>query len=570
ARVGLVKLPVERATRRLAVAVKADKADYRPGDEVTVGLSVQDFRGAGTKAEVTLYVVDEAVLRLTSYEVPDPVERMFPDRPLSVRTSEPLLNLVRRRSFGEKGEPQGGGGGSGEGAGIRSNFRTTALFSPTVETDAQGRASVKFKLPDNLTEFRLMAVAVSGDDRYGSGQGKLTVSKPVLALPSLPRFARVGDTFEAGVVVYLHGGQPGEARVTAEVEGVELQGPAEQKVPLQEGKPREVRFAFKAGKPGTARFVFRVERGADKDGVQEKIPVELPVGLETVATYGDTSSSRVEGVVPPKDVLPDQGGLKVTLASTSLTQFQQGMEQLVEYPYGCLEQQSSRLVPFVALRELAGQFKLPWPKGKASSVPWLRAALGDTSQEPDEVIRRSLKALEGLQAQDGSFRYWPGSSCSDSWTSAWATFALARARSVGFEVDPEVLNKAHGFVQRVAAGTCSPCEQGCPLETQVFAGWVGARTGRPQASNYGRFYDQRQGLSLFARALLADALFVGGGDRAKAKGLLQELLNHAKESARGLHFEEIHSATYAPLFHSDTRTTGVVLMALTDIQPDHP
>ena len=72
---------------------------------------------------------------------------------------------------------------------------------------------------------------------------------------------------------------------------------AEQKVELKEGAPREVRFAFKASRPGTATFRFRVERGADRDGVQEKIPVELPVGLETVATYGDTQSTR--DTMPP-------------------------------------------------------------------------------------------------------------------------------------------------------------------------------------------------------------------------------------------------------------------------------
>jgi uncharacterized protein YfaS (alpha-2-macroglobulin family) len=574
ARVGLLGLQVERTTRNLAVQVTADKADYRPGEEVTATLAVQDAAGKGSQAEVALYVVDEAVLRLTGYTVPDPVQLMYPARPLSVRTSEPLLHLVRRRSFGEKGEPQGGGGGAGaEGAGIRSNFRTTVLFNPHVETDAQGRAQVKFKLPDNLTEFRLMAVAVSGDDRYGAGEGRLKVSKPVLALPALPRFARVGDTFEAGVVVHLHGGQPGEARVTAEVEGAELAGPAEQKVPLAEGAPREVRFRFKAGKPGTATFRFRVERGQDRDGVQEKIPVELPVALETVATWGDTTSTRVEGIVPPRDVLPDQGGLRVSLASTSMTQLQQGFQQLVDYPYGCLEQQSSRLVPFVALRELAGQFRLPWPApGKAKEAAWLTSLVGEgtAGADPDETIRRSLKAIAGLQSPDGSFRYWPDSRCTDSWTSAWATFALARARAVGFEVDPEVLQRAQGFVQKVASGTCSPCELSCPLETQVFAAWVAARSGRPHVSNYGRYFEQRSKLPLFGQALLADTLFVGGGDRGRAKLLLQELLNHAKESGRGLHLEEVHGATHATLFHSDTRTTGVLLLALTDIQPDHP
>ena len=65
-------------------------------------------------------------------------------------------------------------------------------------------------------------------------------------------------------------------------------------------------------------------------------------------------------------------------------------------------------------------------------------------------------------------------------------------------------------------------------------------------------------------------MFVGGGDRKQANALLQEILNNAKESPKGVSIAEVQSATYATLFNSDTRTTGVVLQALTDISPDHP
>ena len=59
------------------------------------------------------------------------------------------------------------------------------------------------------------------------------------------------------------------------------------------------------------------------------------------------------------------------MASTVLGGYGEAMRQLVDYPYGCLEQMSSRLVPFVALRELHGVFKLPVAAGQ-------RARLGGT------------------------------------------------------------------------------------------------------------------------------------------------------------------------------------------------
>ncbi len=565
--VGYVKLAVERSARRLSVDVRPEREDYRPGQEVQVALAVKNHRGQGARAEVTVFAVDEAVLRLTDYQTPDPIAFIFPDRPLSVRLGEPLLHLVRKRSYGEKGEEEGGGGDeeqAASGGGFRSNFKTTAFFAPTVVTGTDGTARASFKLPDNLTSFRIMAVAVSADDRFGSGDETVRVSKPLLALPALPRFARVGDQFEAGVVVHSKGAGGGEVTVTAQVEGAALQGASEKKVDVEEGRPREVRFAFVADRQGQAKFRFRVARGEDSDGVEETIPVELPVGFETVATYGDTKDQRVEGIVPPKSARPELGGLEVTLASTAMGNFGEGFRQLVEYPYGCLEQQASRLVPFLALRELGPKFNIPWTFVADAAQP------GQPAPDPDEVIRRTLTAIEQLQAEDGSFRYWPQSACSHSFSSAYATLALHRAKEVGFAVDAQKLARAQAFTRRVASGQCAPCEFGCPDDTRVMAAWALARSGRPEASVYGDLFKRREGLSLFSRALLTDAMYVGNGNREQAKTLMQELLNQAKESPKGVHFEEVHHQTYAALWHSDTRTTGAVLQTLATVSPDHP
>lgn len=583
ARIGLVKLAVERKTKRLAVAVKTDKTDYQPRDTVNVSIDVKDSAGKPASGEVTLYVVDEAVLRLTDYRTPDPISAIFPERPLSVRLGEPLLHLVRKRSYGEKGEEAGGGGGSsGEGAGFRNDFKTTVLFNPTLEVK-DGAASTSFKLPDNLTTFRIMAVVITQADRFGSGETSLQVNKPVMALPAMPRFARVGDAFEAGVVVHKHGAGAGDVTVTAEVQGgAALVGPATLTVTVTEGAPKEVRFAFKAVSPGKTTFRFKASAGSVSDGVEEKIPIELPVELDAVATYGDTTDQRVEGIVPPKDVYEDQGGLTVSMASTSLGGFDQGFQQLIQYPYGCLEQQSSRLVPFIALREISGQFGVPWPGPDAKKQAkenelnaWLDTYLFGTldvsdKKHPDDVINATVKSILALQDGDGSFRYWPSSWCASSWTSAYATLALARAKEVGFTVPADRLTRATGYLAKVVGGTCHPCELWCDDETRVFAAYVLARAKQPKASSYSEFYARKDKLSLFSRALLANAMFVGGGDRGQAKALLQEILNYAKESPKGLHFEEVNSRTYATYFQSDTRTTGVVLQALTDISPDHP
>ncbi len=575
-RVGYTQLRVERKSKRLSVTLTPDGMQKRPRDTVRVSVSVSDWKGKGVVSEVTVWAVDEGVLRLTGYQVPDPMEAVHPLRGLSVRLGEPLIHLVQRKLYGEKGlGGGGGGGGEGSGSGFRSEFKTTVLFSPAVLTDADGHAQVEFTLPDNLTTYRLMAVALTRGELLGSGVSQLTVSKPLLALPALPRLLRVGDVVEAGVVVHAPSGKVKEVEVKADVQGLLLLGPGVQKVSLPDARPREVRFRYRAEAPGEAVFRFSVSGGGERDGVEQRIAVQLPTAFEAVAVAGDTTDVRHEALLPPSGMRPDVGGLEVTLASTALGGFSEAMRQLVDYPYGCLEQLSSRLVPFVALRELSGRFSVPWKPDTAASFVGNGALAEQGTTDPDVLIARTVKAIEQLQNPDGGYRYWSSDGCSAEWASSYAVLALGRSAEVGYRVDAAALKRGQEFLARdVASGRGVGCARfwAAPLDetTRVFALWALARTGAPKASYYGELFGKRDALPLFARAMLADAMFVGGGDRAQARTVLTELMDRAKESAAGLHFEEMNPSTYASRWSSDVRTTALVLLTLTDVAPDHP
>ncbi|HEY0840190.1 MAG TPA: alpha-2-macroglobulin family protein, partial [Vulgatibacter sp.] len=463
-RLGYAELRVEKSGKRLSVQVKPAASEYRPRDVVKVDLQVADQAGRGVETEVAVWAVDEGVLRLTGYEIPDPVEALHPLRGLSVQLGEPLIHLVERRRYGEKGTNAGGGGGDGSGAGFRSAFKTTALFLPAVRTGRDGRSQVEFELPDNLTTYRIMAMAVAKDDRSGAGSSEVRVAKPLLALPALPRLARVGDRFEAGVVVHAAAGKgPVQVKVKPSAEGLVLLDPAPKATLVSPGSPREVRFLFEAKEPGTAVLRFSVEGGGERDGVEQRLPVELPVSMEAIAVYGDTVDGKDEALLPPGGILPGHGGLELLFASTVLGGFDENMRQLVDYPYGCLEQQASRLVPFVALRDLAGSFGVPWQGAEV-----YRTFIGDRalatrgSTDPDVVIGDTIRAIERLQNHDGGYRYWSSSGCSAHLASAYAVLALSRASAVGFPVDATALARGKAFLaSEVATGKCEPCAWIC-------------------------------------------------------------------------------------------------------------
>ena len=585
-KVGWINLPVEKDQKRLRVSLDAGAGSHRPGQKIKVKLAVKDNAGNGVPAEVTVWAVDEGVLRLTSYTPPDILEAFHRQRGLSVRYGESLIHLVRKTSYGivSKGDP-GGGGGSDAGSGFRSNFKTTAFFKPDVVADASGNATFEVTLPDDLTTYRLMAIAVGTDDRFGAGGGEIVVKKPVMALPALPRFARVGDVFEAGVVI--HTANPGDVDVVASAEGVVIQGDATRRVTMA-GKGVEVRFPFKAEGTGPARLRFtatqQVAGTAEKDGVQMIVPVTLPTVLETTAVSGMTDSKVQEGLKPPGESRVDVGGLDIVMGSTALAGFNESMKQLVDYPHGCLEQMASRLVPFIALRELQGGFGTVHPPGSEADIAMAKSWFGDSvldkdgTPHPDKVVKASLAKMVALQQGDGSFRMWPTSSCVDPWASTYATLSLVRAREVGYDVDEAVIDRALRFLDRNVVGDKLPSCWNHPRKAsdleRTFAAFVLARAGKAKTGALGSIVDRvlknPDTFPLFGRALLADALVVGKGDPATAQKVLQTVLNTARETPREVHFEEPDGARYRAYWSSDVRTSAIVLMTLVDAVPEHP
>ena len=233
-RVGYAELRVTPERKRLTVDITPARHEYRPGDSARVELRVRDAAGAGQRAEVTLWAVDEGVLALTGYATPDPIDLIYKARGVGLRLASTLAAVAPQVPEGEKGRRSpGGGGGQDRSDVLRSRFQTTAFFLGSVVTDAGGHAVATAKLPDNVTTFRVMAVAVTRGDRYGSGHSPMLVTRPLIARPALPRFVRAGDRFSAGVVVNQRTGGIPEIKVQAATQGITTEGATRQAARLE-------------------------------------------------------------------------------------------------------------------------------------------------------------------------------------------------------------------------------------------------------------------------------------------------------------------------------------------------
>ncbi|MBV9957942.1 MAG: hypothetical protein JO360_05945, partial [Acidobacteria bacterium] len=602
---GSLNLSVPPLTRRLQVTAAPQDKALEPGGETTVNVEIKDAASRPVaNSEVAVVVVDEAVLALTNYKLDDPLTVFYGQR--STDTSDFRLREHVRLRSPEDLKNTGGGdrqvaGGApsaefGRNSGVlfdgstqsqssrdafmrpapapkmaaarkqgseetpinvRENFNALAVFAAAVPTDANGRAVVKVKLPDNLTRYRVMAVSVAGGKQFGSGESSITARMPLMARPSAPRFLNFGDKFELPVVLQNQTDQPMTVDVAVRATNAELTAGAGRRVTVPANDRVEVRFPTSANKAGTARFQLAAVAGRWADAAEISLPVWTPATTEAFATYGEIDQGAVaQPVKAPPEVFKQFGGLELTTSSTQLQELTDAVLYLTSYPYECSEQLSSRVLAIAALRDVLTAFK-------AKDLP--------PPEELKAVVARDLKRLQGMQNDDGGFGFWQRGDKSWPYVSIHVAHALTRAKEKGFDVPDEMLAKSHKYLREIENHIESYYSVESRRALIAYALNVRLRLKDRDAARARRLVAEAgvEKLPLEAAGWLLPVLSGDGGSRDEAEAIRRLLNNRATEDAGTAHFVTSYSDGEQLLLHSERRADGIILEALIGDQPQN-
>jgi alpha-2-macroglobulin len=498
-RYGYCELKVEDSSRRLKVALQTTEPSYRPGTKVKIkGLVTDGLDHPIPGAEVTLYAVDEGVLSLTAYQTPDPFGFFHQDQPLAVATHLSLQSLLSddpaELRYGNKGYIAGGGGRLG--GRPRSNFVPCPLWLPKLITDDEGRIQAEFTAPDNLTKYRIIAIAHADAGRFGDGETSVRINKPLMIEPVLPAFARRGDRIQAQALIINRTETAGRVKVSWYREGQRrTAGPDEvsQTINLSGNETRTVEFPLEFTTSGEAKWTWEAQflEGPQKgigDAVVSELLVEEPMPSIREIFVGQVHSET--NLLAPADpaLLMGRGTATVRLSTSPLLQTWEATDYLMRYPYGCLEQTASSMVPWMLLH----------------SDPGLAALTGRSRADAEKAVIKGINRLLSMQTSAGGFSYWPGSRTPQIWTSAYGGMMLLRAQQAGFDVPPQALEQVLSYLRREIRGGLMLNKETAEVGGNVaFALYTLALSGQGETSYYTRLTDRAEQIGAASRALLA-------------------------------------------------------------------
>lgn len=598
---GSLALKVLPVTRTLAVTATAKRPTLEPGGATQIDVEVKDPAGKpAANAEVAVTVADESVLALSGYATPDPIATFYAPRELGVRDLRSrdhvqlgapdlsALSVGAARDDGVKQKMTGAGFGSrnrvaalplaapapstsmaketAESASapvstdttaiaLRTNFAPLALFAPSVRTDAWGRATVPLRLPDNLTRYRVMAVAASGGTQFGAGESTVTARLPIMVRPSAPRFLNFGDRFELPVVVENRTDQIVEVGVVLRASNATVEEPRAKRVKIAPNDRAEVRFAAGTVSPGTARFQVGVASGAWSDASEIALPVWTPATTEAFATYGELDEGAIaQPVKMPPNVFSQFGGLEVSTSSTQLQALTDAVLYLVRYPFECNEQIGSRVLSLAALRDVLDAFE-------SKELP-SKAAL-------ESSMKADFERLKRRQHGDGGWGFWQG----EPWPylTVHVTHALVRAKEKGYAPDEGTLRRAQGYLRSIESRYPAWYSPEVRRAISAYALYVRKRMNDPDAAKArGLIKDAGgvDGLGIEAVGWLWPTLADDKGSSAELEAVRRLVGNRVTETAGAAHFVSGYKDAGWVMLHSDRRADGVLLEAMISDQPE--
>ncbi|MDQ1729084.1 MAG: alpha-2-macroglobulin [Pyrinomonadaceae bacterium] len=559
------RLIVPARDKMLNLEIISNKKEYKPRETASYTILARNADGAPVSgAEVSLGVVDEAIysvspdfagnirrefygLSYNSVQTHLSINYTFTgfagDKPVELARNKSAYQLADFKNEGELVQPT-----------IRKNFKDTAYWQPDVLTGADGRATVKVDLPDNLTTWRATARGVTADTRVGATNYKVVARKDVIMRLETPRFVTQGDTVTLSGIVHNYLNADKSTQISLEVNGAQLQNAAKQTVTITRQGEHRVDWQINAPQVGEIKLLAKALTDTESDAVELPLTV-VPRGLHKVKTetaaIADENAEQTFSLNLPPNADAQARSLRIEVSPSVAGTLFGALDYLTSYPYGCTEQTMSSFLPNVIVAQALKDVK--------------SSSLRNSNDLPKKV-QKGMDRLYAYQHNDGGWGWWKDDQ-SDPFMTAYVVSGLTLAKRNGFAPDDTRLaNGREKLKQMLAAGT-TEAGTAIDLETRAFMVYALEDSGGADNNQLEKLVSERGNLQPYGRALLALSLKERKDDK-RAREVAAEIERTVIADNAFAHWESRRKAMLDFAETNDTEATALSLRALARIKPD--
>lgn len=423
---GVAPFSVSREQRVNAVTLKVPEL-ARPGEPYKIRYST------AKPGKIVVFAVDEGILQVARYTMPDPLAAFFRKKALEVKTSQILDLILPEFDLVKALGAPGGDADAALAANLnpfkRKQQKPVAYWSGIIDSGPEPRDLV-YDVPDYFNgTLRVMAVAVASD-AVGTGREQSLVRGPFVINPNAPTFVTPGDDFYVSVSVANNvEGSGGQAAVKVTLKPsahFSVQDDMIRTLDIGEGKEQTLTYHIKAADLlGSGSLHFTAEFNGKKSTFQVDISVRPPSPYFTKSTAGSFKDEAID-VPTTRQMYPAHRTLEASASVLPLSLAVGLVRYLDAYPYGCSEQIVSKAFPAVTLHQR--------PEFKFDPVVVNRS------------VENTLAMLQSRQNGEGAFGFWAANSYVSNFQVAYAAHFLTEAKEKGFAVAPEMLRRVLGYL----------------------------------------------------------------------------------------------------------------------------
>jgi hypothetical protein len=461
--------------------------------EATATIGVRE--AAGRPMTYTVAVVDEGLLGLTRFEVPNPWNHFYAREALAVRSFDLYDDVLGAHGAAlERMLAIGGDEAAVQAKGRRANrFPPMVRFLGPFRLGAKATAAHKVEIPQYVGAVRVMVVA-GREGAFGAAEKPAFVRRPLMLLATLPRVLGPEEDVALPVSVFALEPRVKDVALSVSTSGpLEVAAEARKVLSFSAVGDEVVEFRLRT-KPGLGVASATVTAVSGSERASQRI--ELDVRSSTARVTDVVGGTIKPGEAwTPQLVLPGLAGTNAAVLEVSRVpplDLGRRLEYLLAYPHGCIEQTVSAAFPQLYL-------------GKLLELS------PDKQARTQANVKAALERLRRFQAANGGFGYWPGDDDSADWATNYAGHFAVEAQKAGYLPPPGLLEQWTAFQRRRARAWVAG--EGQAELTQAYRLFTLALAGAAELAAMNQLRE-RESLPAVAKWRLAAAYQLAGQPEA--------------------------------------------------------